>query len=123
MNHLILTGMVATTPVFVPTEAGSVLTFRLYHQHTDDNQKSSWLKACVFGIMADEAYTTIGRGDKVRLTGEMIARDWDNGQYSGTEVEIKVSSYIIEEKWSYKKPQPETHSCDCDKCDRNVAVA
>lgn len=122
MNHLILTGMVATTPRFVPTEAGSVLTFRFYHLD-EDNATGSWVTATLFGIMADEAYTTISKGDRLMLTGKLLVRDWDNGERSGTAVEVKVSSYITQKKWNDNEPQPQAHSCNCGNCDRNAEVA
>lgn len=125
MNHLILTGIVATTPRFVPTEAGSVLTFRFYHydEHAETDQTGSWVTASLFGIMADEAYTELGKGDRLTLTGKLLVRDWDNGQYSGTAVEIKVYSYKVEKKWNDNEPQAQAHSCNCGNCDRNAEVA
>ncbi len=93
MNNLAIEGLVATTPRAVVTETGlEVFTFRLANQTGD---QTNWLTATAFGDIAVEAGKVIGKGDNVFLEGQLRVRDWDNGERSGTSVEMEIRNFHL----------------------------
>lgn len=93
MNRLEIEGLVVTTPRAVTTETGlQVFTCRVANKTGD---QTNWLTASAFGVTATEATLFIEKGDKVFLQGRLRVRDWDNGERSGTSVEIEIDKFQV----------------------------
>ena len=53
---------------------------------------TNWFTVTAFSQLAVNAATSISKGDRVIVTGELIVRDWDNGERAGTSVEIEANT-------------------------------
>lgn len=96
LNNLVISGVVVTTPRDVVTQDGlRVVTFRLANPY---GENTNWLTASMFGSTAELASEQIKKGYRVTLNGKLIVRDWDNGERSGTSVEIEVKDFQVNSK-------------------------
>lgn len=110
--------LVATTPRHLVTQAGLPITsFRVAHSiskpsHSGgaDESHTNWYTITSFGAMAIEMAEKIAKGNRVNLSGLILIRDWDNGERSGTSVELEVTEY------SLVTPANRTHDCNCEGC-------
>ena len=93
--------MVATTPRHIITADGlPVTTFRLAAgTRKFDRDSSQWIDAetnwftiVSFRTLAENANESLGKGDRVVVSGRLKIRDWDNGERNGTNVEIEADS-------------------------------
>jgi single-strand DNA-binding protein len=96
-----VSGLVATTPRHVVTPDGLPITsFRLASaQRRFDRAQQRWIDAdtnwftvTAFRQLAINSSQSISKGDRVVITGRLRVRDWDNGERSGTSVEIEADS-------------------------------
>jgi single-strand DNA-binding protein len=111
MNKLVIEGLVATTPRMVITEEGTkVFTFRLANS-PEGKDRINWLTATAYGAPAVKMQEKIQKGTVVQLWGDLAVRDWDNGERSGTSVEIEVYSFFVA-----SNPKI-AHSCNCEHCE------
>lgn len=94
-------GLVATTPRHIITADGlPVTTFRLAAgTRKFDRDSSQWIDAethwftiVSFRALAENANESLGKGDRVVVSGRLKIRDWDNGERNGTNVEIEADS-------------------------------
>lgn len=101
MAEVTVRGLIATTPRQVLTESGlSVISFRLAssYRRFDEKSKSwvtadtNWYTVSAFKKLADNAGSSLAKGDRVLVTGKIKIRDWDNGERSGTSVEIDADA-------------------------------
>lgn len=92
-------GLVATTPRHIVTADGlPVTTFRLAAgTRKFDRESSQWIDAetnwftiVSFRALAENANESLSKGDRVVVSGRLKIRDWDNGERSGTNVEIEA---------------------------------
>jgi single-strand DNA-binding protein len=105
-NRLTISGLIATTPRQVVMESGTeVISFRLAN---NDGKATNWLTATAFGDNARRAGEVVTKGSQIELTGELKVRDWDNGERSGTSVEIEFYDCEVITKLA--------HSCNCEHC-------
>lgn len=100
MQELIaLQGLVATTPRTVTTKDGFPLTsFRLVSaarrfnreiaQWEDSN--TNWYTVVGFRRIAENMSASLEKGQRVILQGRLRVKDWDNGEKTGTTVEVEV---------------------------------
>jgi len=140
MDYTTLTGLVATTPRFISTQEGlDILSFRLATSPTDES--TNWYTITAFGQMAYNGASSIEKGQRVIVAGKLKIRDWDNGERTGTSVEVEADSighdlaYGTAEfnRTVFSRPEarqqapaePEpmpapvpAHSCNCERCDR-----
>jgi single-strand DNA-binding protein len=95
------TGLVATTPRHLKTADGiDITSFRLASASKRfDPKKMEWIEADTnwftitsFGTLAINAVSSIGKGDRIIVSGTLRVRDWDNGERSGTSVEIEADT-------------------------------
>jgi len=100
-ESIAITGLVATTPRHLVTGEGLPITsFRLASGHRRfDRAKSAWVDGetnwytvSSFRQLAINASTSISKGDRILLRGRIRVRDWDNGERSGTSVEIEADA-------------------------------
>jgi single-strand DNA-binding protein len=94
-------GLIATTPRQVVTESGlNVMSFRLASSYRKFDQETrtwvtaetNWFTVSAFRKLAMNAGSSLSKGDRVIVQGRLRIRDWDNGERSGTSVEIDAEA-------------------------------
>ena len=100
-EQITVSGLVATAPREVVTSDGLAITsFRLasskrrFDRATGNwiDAETNWFSVVAFRQLAKNMASSIAKGDRVVISGRLKVRDWDNGERSGTAVEIEVSS-------------------------------
>ena len=131
MNKFTTTGLVATTPRQVVTETGlEIISFRLASTHDrvgkadgETYQTTNWFTVSAYKNLAKNVGLSINKGDRVIVYGDLVVRDWDNGERSGTAVEIEADviahdlNYGVTEYQRTLITTKPAHSCDCSKCE------
>jgi single-strand DNA-binding protein len=131
MNKFTTVGLVATTPRQVVTETGlEVVSFRLASTSDrerkadgETTQTTNWFTVSAYKNLAKNAGLSIDKGDRVIVSGDLVIRDWDNGERSGTAVEIEAD--VIAHDLNYGVTQYQrtpittkpAHACDCQNCE------
>jgi single-strand DNA-binding protein len=96
-----VSGLVATTPRHLVTQEGLPITsFRLASskRRFDRTKKiwvegeTNWFTITSFRQLAINSAASISKGDRVVVSGKLKVRDWDNGERSGTSVEVDAES-------------------------------
>jgi single-strand DNA-binding protein len=94
-------GLIATTPRQVVTENGlNVVSFRLASSYRKFDQETktwvtgdtNWFTISAFRKLAINSGVSLAKGDRVIVQGKLRIRDWDNGERSGTSVEIDADA-------------------------------
>ena len=130
MNKIAVSGLVATTPRHLVTQDGLPITsFRLVSRFEKVNpdgtttEANNWYTITSFRQLAINTAGSIGKGDRVVVSGELYVRDWDNGERAGTSVEINADAIGHDLLWgttTLTKNTPvneETkHECNCGGC-------
>ena len=100
-ENFTVSGLVATTPRHLVTQEGLPITsFRLAasKRRYDRTKKTwvdgetNWFTITSFRQLAINSASSISKGDRIVATGRLKVRDWDNGERTGTTVEIEVDS-------------------------------
>jgi single-strand DNA-binding protein len=103
-----VSGLVATTPRHLVTQEGLPITsFRLASskRRFDRNKKiwvdgeTNWFTITSFRQLAINSAGSISKGDRIVVSGRLKIRDWDNGERSGTSVEIDAESLGHDLSW------------------------
>lgn len=131
-NTFTETGLVATTPRVVTTESGiTVMSFRMasaskkfdVETSTWVTSATNWYTVSATGRLALNAGESLEKGDRVIVTGQLKVRDWDNGERSGTSVEIDADVIAHDLNYgqtSLNRAAPlannTPHHCNCDDC-------
>jgi single-strand DNA-binding protein len=134
MSRYSTKGLVATTPRHLITQEGLPITsFRLaaneqtYNKETDTwtTGETNWFTITLFNQLAINGARAISKGDRVVLTGSLKVRDWDNGERSGTSVEIEADSIGHDLDYGTSQftrtsftPSEPKHECNCNKCEK-----
>ena len=101
--------LVATTPRHIVTTDGTAITsFRVAEEIDKVGTRNNWFTVTVFGDMAVWASTNVSKGERWDIHGELIIRDWDNGERSGTSAEIEAA--LLRKSDGLE----EGHDCDCE---------
>lgn len=96
-----VSGLVATTPRHLVTQEGLPITsFRLASskRRYDRSKKTwvdgetNWFTITSFRQLAINSASSVSKGDRILVCGKLKVRDWDNGERSGTSVEIEAES-------------------------------
>lgn len=138
-NIITVCGLVATTPRHIITAEGLAITsFRL--ASSVSSEITNWYTITGFGQTATNMASSISKGERVVLTGNLRIRDWDNGERSGTSVEVEVSAIghdltfgvsefdrnvivpSADQRSTPATPKKQTqpkHRCNCNNCGRN----
>ena len=98
IDHITVIGNVATPPEKRRTANGTNITsFRLAtsKRRPDDNgtwvdEHTNWYKVSTFRGLADHAFDSIEKGQRVIVTGTLKISKWESGEKHGTEVEIEA---------------------------------
>ena len=94
-----VSGLVATTPRHLVTQEGLPITsFRLAssNRRFDRTKKlwvdgeTNWFTINSFRQLAINSASSLSKGDRIVVSGRLKVRDWDNGERSGTSVEIEA---------------------------------
>lgn len=100
-EQITVTGLIATDPRVSSTKDGvSVASFRLAaNSRYFDRAKSEWVSSATnwftviaFRQLATNCSESLSKGDRVVVSGKLKIRDWDNGERSGTSVEIDADA-------------------------------
>lgn len=124
MNETItITGNIATEPQYKHPEGGvAITTFRVASgQRRFDKQSGAWVDGATnwytvstYRRLADHAFRSLHKGDRVLLTGRLKVRDWESGAKRGTTVEIDAEAIGHDLLWGNstfeKDPRPATAS-------------
>ena len=103
-----VTGLVATTPRHLITADGLPITsFRVASsKRTFDRATmewkdgdTNWFTVTTFKKLATNVAESVNKGDRLVITGTLKVRDWDNGERSGTSVEIEADSVGHDLSW------------------------
>lgn len=107
-DTITLTGLVATTPRHVTTTEGLHITsFRLAstQRRFDRSQErwidgeTNWYTITTFRQLALNAATSIEKGQRVVATGRLRIREWENGEKSGTTIDIEADAVGHDLSW------------------------
>jgi single-strand DNA-binding protein len=91
MDEITLTGLVATRPKHLITAEGlAITTFRL--ASSEDDGPTNWYTVQTYRALAKNVAKSISKGHRVILTGSLRIRDWDNGERTGTSVEVEAAT-------------------------------
>jgi len=100
-DKVTITGLVATTPRHLITQDGLPITsFRLacsYRKFDRTENKwvdgeTNWYTVSSFKQLAINTASSVSKGDRIVVTGDLRIRDWDNGERAGTSVEVEATS-------------------------------
>jgi len=103
-----VTGLVATTPRHLITGDGLPITsFRVASSKRTFDRASmewkdgetNWFTITAFKKLALTTAESISKGDRILITGTLKVRDWDNGERSGTSVEIEADAIGHDLSW------------------------
>lgn len=107
-DAITVAGLVATTPRHLVTQEGLPITsFRLAssHRRFDKEQgrwvevDTNWFTVTAFRQLAVNTAQSITKGERVVVHGRLKVRDWDNGERSGTSIEIEADSLGHDLSW------------------------
>jgi single-strand DNA-binding protein len=89
MATITINGLVATTPRHIVTQDGVPITsFRIASDDGNSKNITSWFTVTSYRSLAINVATSISKGDRVTIQGDLKIRDWDNGERAGTTAEI-----------------------------------
>lgn len=116
MNHYYLEdALVATTPRHLVTQDGMPITsFRIAVKAPIESNRdhTNWFTVTAFRSIAIDLATKVEKGHRISVSGELVVRDWNNGERTGTSVEIVASSFAPDPRF----PEKPKHACNCDNC-------
>jgi single-strand DNA-binding protein len=107
-DTITVTGLVATAPRHLVTSEGLPITsFRLAStQRRFDRSQEKWIDAetnwytiSTFRQLAINAAGSIAKGDRVVATGRLRIREWENGDRTGTNIEIEADAMGHDLTW------------------------
>ncbi len=107
-DHLTITGLVATPPRHIITSEGLPITsFRLAstQRRFDRGQEkwidgeTNWYTITAFRQLAIHAAGSIEKGQRVVLSGRLRIREWENGERTGTTIDIEVDALGHDLAW------------------------
>jgi single-strand DNA-binding protein len=78
-------GLVATDPRFMDN---GELMFRFAELSENTDTPPNWFTVMATGRLAERVEELIAKNDKIIVVGALRVRDWDNGERSGTFMEI-----------------------------------
>jgi single-strand DNA-binding protein len=107
-DAITLTGLVATTPRHLVTSEGLPITsFRLAstQRRFDRSQEkwidgeTNWYTITAFRQLALNSNASVDKGQRVIVTGRLKIREWQNGERSGTTIEIEAETIGHDLSW------------------------
>lgn len=93
MTAITVNGLIATTPRQIITPEGKqIFSCRLVEKAQDH---ANWFTLMAYDELAVAASNELSKGDRIIVTGELLIREWDNGETSGISPEIRASNISI----------------------------
>lgn len=101
-------GTIATEPKLITASTGTLFcTFRLACTERWFNRDKSewvdgntnWFTVTAFRTLAEHGLRSFHKGQRLIVHGKLRVRNWDNGEKSGTNVEIEAESYGHDLLW------------------------
>jgi single-strand DNA-binding protein len=101
-------GLVATTPRHIVTAEGLAITsFRLASSNRRFDRaldkwvdgETNWYTITAFKQLAINVSGSVNKGDRIMVQGVLRVRDWDNGERSGTSVELEAEAVGHDLNW------------------------
>lgn len=100
-DTITLQGLVATSPRHIVTSEGLPITsFRMAttsrrfdraeEQWVDG--ETNWFTVTAFRGLAQNAVASVEKGQRIVVIGRLRNRDWDNGERTGTNVEVEAEA-------------------------------
>ena len=108
MENITVSGLVATTPRHLVTQDGLPITsFRLasairrFDSNTSSwvNGETNWYTITSFRTLAVNTASSVHKGDRIFVSGKIRIRDWDNGETTGTSVEVEAEAIGHDLAW------------------------
>ena len=100
-DTITLTGLVATTPRKITTSEGlDIVSFRLastprrYDRGASRwvDGETNWYTITAFRALASNTAESIDKGQRVIVTGALRIREWENGERTGTSIEVEADA-------------------------------
>jgi single-strand DNA-binding protein len=124
-NKVTIHGLVVTDPSF--SDSLEMVRFRfasIVRNGTGEmDYYTNWFTITAQGALAKNVNDSVHKGARLVVTGELKVRDWDNGQRSGTAVEIDAESVAVDLSYktihAFEKKKPakaKPHTCNCHAC-------
>lgn len=85
-TQITLAGLVATTP----RQTDGLTIFRLVDHR--DEARSNWYTVRAYDRLAENVFLSVDKGHRVLVYGRLEVVDWDNGEKTGTSVEIHAQA-------------------------------
>lgn len=107
-DTITVTGVVGSDPrVHVTSQGLTITSFRLastrrYFDRTKgawEDGETNWYTVSGFRQLAHNAAESVHRGDRVVVHGRLRLRTWENGEKSGTAIEIEADSIGHDLAW------------------------
>jgi single-strand DNA-binding protein len=107
-DTITVSGLVATTPRHLITTDGLPITsFRLACSHRRFDRtamkwvdgETNWYTVTSFKTLAINTAGSIQKGERILVTGKLLIRDWDNGERSGTSIELEAEAIGHDLNW------------------------
>ena len=123
METTTITGLVATTPRHLVSADGLPITsFRLASSNRRFDRATmewvdgatNWYTITSFRSLAINTATSISKGDRVIVSGNLRIRDWDNGERVGTSVELEASNIGHDLAWGTTTFVRTVHKADTE---------
>lgn len=100
-EHLAVRGLIATTPRHIVSgDELDIVSFRLVsasrrfdaESGSWKDDQTNWFTVSAFRKLAVNSANSLKKGDRIMALGRLKIRDWDNGERSGTSVEIDADA-------------------------------
>ena len=123
-DNITLTGTVATEPELKTTASGAtVLSFRLASpQRKFDKQQNAWTDTgtnwytiTAWSRLAENARESLGKGDRIFVTGRLTISEWERNGKNGTSIEVTAETLGHDLFWgvtTFRKPAPAAQAND-----------
>lgn len=120
-DRISVTGFIATDPKFTNTSSDlSITSFRMasvgrrLNRDTGnwEDTNPNWYSVHCYRKLAEHASQSLVKGDRIVVRGRLKIRDWDNGERSGTAVEIDAESIGHDLMFGISSFERTTHTPD-----------
>lgn len=107
-DNITLTGLVATAPRHIVTSEGLPITsFRLasmQRRFDRSNQRwidgeTNWYTITAFRQLGINSAGSVGKGDRILVNGRLRIREWENGERTGTNIDVEADSIGHDLSW------------------------
>jgi single-strand DNA-binding protein len=76
--------------------------------------ETNWYTITSYRTLAINTIASIGKGDRIVVSGNLRVRDWDNGERTGTSVELEASNIGHDLAWGTSAFTRTVHKADTE---------